>query len=137
MESKDWRNDAVLKTACTEEVTKFCADIEPGSGRVHQCLMTHQKELSPKCAEAEEKLNVIQSGNVLLRPGFTKACSEEMTVYCKGVKAGKGRMFRCLQANVAKVEFSASCKAQVEKKQARMAGNWKMDYGISRACKPE
>lgn len=135
-ESKDVRNDAVLKEACQDDMNQFCADITPGGGKVHDCLSAHKEELSPKCKEAEEKFNEIQSSNVMLRPGF-KACSEEMAVYCKTVKPGKGRMFRCLQNNLGKVDFSSQCREQVEKKQARMAGNWKMDFGVAKNCKED
>ena len=35
----DYRSDAVLKEACKEDVSNFCADIEPGNGRIHEvCL---------------------------------------------------------------------------------------------------
>eukprot|EP00242_Pyramimonas_sp_CCMP2087_P000757 CAMPEP_0198232122 /NCGR_PEP_ID=MMETSP1445-20131203/115560_1 /TAXON_ID=36898 /ORGANISM="Pyramimonas sp., Strain CCMP2087" /LENGTH=884 /DNA_ID=CAMNT_0043912773 /DNA_START=630 /DNA_END=3284 /DNA_ORIENTATION=- len=133
-ESKDWRNDAQVKEACADDVNQFCADISPGGGKVHDCLSSHKEELSPKCKELEEKFNQIQASDVRLRPGF-KACSEEMAVYCKTIKPGKGRMFRCLQNNLGKVDFSSQCKEQVEKKQARMAGNWKMDFGVAKNCK--
>ena len=64
------------------------------------------------------------STDVGLRPGFA-VCKEEMKVYCAKVESGKGRMFRCLQANAEKSDFSAACKAQMQKKQKRMASFWK------------
>lgn len=78
----------------------------------------------------------LQSGDVRLQASF-KACSEEMAVYCKTVEPGRGRTFRCLQNNLGKVDFSAQCREQVERKQARMAGNWKMDYGVAHNCKAD
>lgn len=132
----DYRTDAVLKEACLDDVAKFCADVPPGEGRVHQCLVKHMSELSPTCAKEEQKLNEVQATDVRLRPGF-KACSEEMAVYCKNIRAGKGRMYRCLQQNLGKVDFSSSCRAEVEKKQARMAGNWRMDFGVAKNCQAD
>jgi len=93
-------------------------------------------ELSPTCAKEEQKLNEVQSVDVRLRPGF-KACSEEMAVYCKNIRPGKGRMYRCLQQNLGKVDFSSSCRGEVEKKQARMAGNWRMDFGVAKNCQAD
>lgn len=64
------------------------------------------------------------STDVGLRPGFA-VCKEEMKVYCAKVDSGKGRMFRCLQANAEKSDFSEACKTQMQKKQKRMASFWK------------
>jgi len=135
-EGKDWRTDAVLKEACQDDVLQFCADVEAGGGRVHECLSKNKAQLSKACSDAEGKLEEVQSSDIRLRPGF-KACSEEMAVYCKNVSPGKGRMFRCLQSNLGKVDFSSQCREQVEKKQSRMAGNWKMDYGVAHNCKAD
>ncbi len=37
--------------ACAEDVRKFCKDIQPGGGRIAQCLEGHAAELSPACKE--------------------------------------------------------------------------------------
>jgi len=132
----DYRDDAQLKEACAEDVATHCADVEAGGGRVHECLSAHKKELSPKCAAQEDKLQMVLEKDVRLKPGF-KNCKEEMKVYCNNVKPGQGRMFRCLQSNVDKSDFSDKCKHQVQKKQNRMADNWKMDYGVSKQCKQD
>jgi len=135
-EGKDWRNDAVLKEACEEDVNTYCSEVEAGGGRVHNCLLEHKTQLTESCAKQEDRLNQMQSGDIRLQASF-KACSEEMAVYCKTVEPGRGRTFRCLQNNLGKVDFSAQCREQVERKQARMAGNWKMDYGVAHNCKTD
>lgn len=93
---------------------QFCPEIDAGGGRVHKCLLEHKSQLSTACAAQEDKLSQIQSADVRLNPGF-KACSEEMAVYCKGTEPGRGRMFRCLQSNLGKVDFSSQCREQVRK----------------------
>ncbi len=45
-----------LTRACRDDVTKHCANIEPGEGRIHQCLMLHKADLSPKCSKRVAKL---------------------------------------------------------------------------------
>ena len=115
-EANDIRVDKPLSDACKEDKEKFCADVKPGMGRVHQCLRDHKDELTEACKKEEEGLNVVQSDNVLLRPGVTNACSEEIVVHCKGVQPGRGRLFKCLQENMAKVEFSQKCTEQIPRR---------------------
>lgn len=132
--ANDVRADAVLQKACDSDIATYCADVEAGKGRVHQCLRNNRDKLSKQCAAEELKLNIIQSSDIRLRPGF-KDCSEEMNVYCKDVKPGKGRMFLCLQNNLAKVDFSQACKARVEEKQSRQQNYYMLDFGVRSACK--
>ena len=46
--------------ACTEDMGKFCKDVQPGRGRILKCLREHSQELSSACRkiteETEEKV---------------------------------------------------------------------------------
>jgi hypothetical protein len=43
-----------VRTACEADVKRFCPNIEPGGGRLRDCLKSHVKELSPTCAQKME-----------------------------------------------------------------------------------
>ncbi|MFG1348808.1 cysteine rich repeat-containing protein [Xanthobacter autotrophicus] len=38
-----------LRTACEADVKKLCAGIQPGGGRLVQCLKEHKDEVTPPC----------------------------------------------------------------------------------------
>jgi hypothetical protein len=38
--------------ACAPDIKRFCADIDPGQGRVVRCLRDHESQLSPSCKAA-------------------------------------------------------------------------------------
>lgn len=42
------------KDACKEDAQKLCKDIQPGGGRIVQCLKQHESELSHACREKIE-----------------------------------------------------------------------------------
>lgn len=135
--ANDERADAVLAKACEADVATHCAGVEPGMGRVHDCLRAKRDVLSAACAAEELKLEEVEAEDVRLRPGFTRDCSEEMAVYCKDVAPGKGRMFRCLQNALGQVDFSDACKARVADKQSRQQAFYKLDYGVRSSCASE
>jgi hypothetical protein len=43
---------AFAANACYEDITRFCADVEGGEGRVAECLIENQSEVSTGCLEA-------------------------------------------------------------------------------------
>ncbi len=86
---------------CTEDVAKFCKDIQPGGGRMAQCLKEHQNELSSACKEHVELIK--QRGREI-----QEACQDDVMNLCKDVKPGGGRIMRCLKEHQG--ELSPECK---------------------------
>ncbi|KAK9838535.1 hypothetical protein WJX81_005974 [Elliptochloris bilobata] len=137
MEVNDFRNDVLLAEACRSDVDKFCKHVEPGEGRVHQCLRDSFSKLTESCRKEELKLNIIQARDVRLRPKLNKACSEEIAVFCKGVPPGKGRVFKCLQESLGQADFGGACRAEVEARGQAMQQDYRLDFGVAEACEPD
>ncbi len=38
-----------VRAACEDDVMQFCKDVQPGQGRIAQCLKQHENELSVDC----------------------------------------------------------------------------------------
>lgn len=41
--------------ACREDVKDFCSDVQPGGGRIVECLKNHDKDISQECSDALSK----------------------------------------------------------------------------------
>ena len=53
------------------------------------------------------------------------------------MRAGKGRMFKCLQESLAQPDFGQACRAQVEERGQRMQEDYRLDYGVAQACESD
>ena len=96
---------------CADDAAKLCPGVQPGQGRVAQCLKEHSSELSPACkdniAKAKEKIKE-----------FKQACKGDAHKLCKDVKQGGGRIVQCLSQHES--ELSPACKEEMEKPRGRM-----------------
>jgi hypothetical protein len=51
-----WKEDrSRLMAACDEDVRRFCRAVKPGSGKILQCLQSHDQEVSDRCYQALPK----------------------------------------------------------------------------------
>ncbi|MEW5310424.1 MAG: hypothetical protein WDW38_002223 [Sanguina aurantia] len=134
MEVTDFRNDVILAEACRSDVEVYCKDVEPGEGRVHQCLRFNRDKISEKCRNEEMKLAAIEYRDIRLRPKLNKLCSEEKAVYCKDAKPGKARVVKCLMENMAQPNFGEECKEELQKREDAMKSDYRYDIGVFTNC---
>ena len=48
-----------FRHACKDDMKKICAGIQPGGGRIMQCMKQHEAELSPACKEMMDQHNMM------------------------------------------------------------------------------
>eukprot|EP00195_Chlamydomonas_chlamydogama_P004977 CAMPEP_0202901334 /NCGR_PEP_ID=MMETSP1392-20130828/14194_1 /ASSEMBLY_ACC=CAM_ASM_000868 /TAXON_ID=225041 /ORGANISM="Chlamydomonas chlamydogama, Strain SAG 11-48b" /LENGTH=885 /DNA_ID=CAMNT_0049587883 /DNA_START=46 /DNA_END=2703 /DNA_ORIENTATION=- len=137
MEVTDFRNDVILAEACRNDVEAYCKDVEPGEGRVHQCLRFNRDKISERCRNEEMKLAAIEYRDIRLRPKLNKLCSEEKAVYCKDVKPGKARVIKCLMENMAQPNFGEECKEELQKREDVMKTDYRYDVGVFTNCQSD
>ncbi len=94
--------------ACRDDAKRLCADVKPGDGAIHDCMKSHEKDLSQGCKDKmankmkhfEEKKQEIEV-----------ACQADIKQYCANVTPGEGREFACLKSYGDKI--SAGCKEKL------------------------
>jgi hypothetical protein len=90
--------------ACKDDVAKLCKDVQPGEGRVLQCLKEHQADVSPAC---KNRLKQVKQQMKAL----SDACDADVEKFCWDTPVGKGGIANCLKKHSA--ELSAECKSAV------------------------
>jgi hypothetical protein len=56
-----WKEAEGYRLACGDDVMRLCRGVQPGEGRILQCLQDHEQELSDRCYQTLPK------GQLLLR----------------------------------------------------------------------
>jgi hypothetical protein len=75
-------------SACRADAGKFCSQEKGGRGKIMDCLIDHQKDLSDACYDAMKTL--------LARRQDAQACKQDAEQFCKGQQPGGGRIVNCL-----------------------------------------
>ncbi len=92
------------KGACKADVQKLCKDVQPGEGKILECLKTHQAEVSAPCAS-----HIKQVQGAMKQ--VSQACEPDVEKYCFDAPIGKGGIASCLKKH--SNDLSADCKAAV------------------------
>jgi hypothetical protein len=88
--------------SCADDIAKLCKEVNPGGGRLAECLKENEKELSPACAAS------IKDTKKKLKDAH-QACADDVQKFCKGVKPGQGRIVNCLREH--NKDLSTTCQA--------------------------
>jgi hypothetical protein len=121
-----WRQAALFRMDCGQDVRRFCYGVQPGDGRLIQCLSSHRSQLSPACvsrvAAARPGLRVapaspntqspdLPSANPLTghASGLRASCGPDVQKLCAGAQRENGGVVKCLSSH--HVELSPTCDA--------------------------
>ncbi|WP_317932763.1 cysteine rich repeat-containing protein [Halioxenophilus sp. WMMB6] len=96
-----------VNQACAADIDSFCADINPGQGRIAACLHAHFDQVSGQCqaalTEAREELKLLGAAY----QHVNQNCQADAKRLCPQVTPGQGRILDCLKSQQA--EVSTSC----------------------------
>ncbi len=99
--------------ACQKDIERLCQDVQPGEGRIAQCLKTHEEKLSPGCQELRAKARDSITS-------FVAACREDVAQHCSGIAAGGGRVYQCLTQHES--ALASACRDILQTQRAAATG---------------
>ena len=93
---------------CKVELEKYCKGVTPGEGRLVACLYAHGDKLSGKCEYAIYDAAAQLERALTALTYVANECRDDLKANCADIKAGEGRLLKCLEKHDAKV--SGRCK---------------------------
>jgi hypothetical protein len=126
-----------IRAACGQDITKLCAGVQRGGGRILQCLQNHSGELSAACrpevaarpaakaaATTTAPSGAAQPSAVAAPAGdraakianFKASCGSDAQTLCAGVPKEDHGVVKCLLTH--RTELSATCKGYLAEARA-------------------
>ncbi|MCG3204598.1 MAG: hypothetical protein KCHDKBKB_01313 [Elusimicrobia bacterium] len=97
--------DPALKGPCEIELETYCSNLQPGEGRVFDCLDRHDKFLSQECKE------YLKTWSKELKK-LQKDCGDDAFQYCRDVRVSYRRILHCLKEH--RNEISHACRTLLQ-----------------------
>jgi hypothetical protein len=116
---------AVADHPCLLDIDRLCHGVQPGGGRIRQCLKKHAAELSPAC---KQNLNTFIEHVQEIKA----SCEGDADKFCSGVIPGRGAVARCLRGRLP--DLSPACRKDLEEVQQRGAAVRANYEAIKVAC---
>ncbi len=137
---------AKIRAACGRDFLQLCRGVQPGGGRVVECLLAHRSALSPSCSAELAALPpggglaakpppaaqgpgplppaVPPPGNAAPPPpgnraAFQASCGPDVRQVCAGVPREKQAIAKCLVSH--NMELSSTCKMFLKEARAERA----------------
>ena len=104
---------ANLREACSQDVKQLCSGVQPGGGRMMQCLRDHADKVSDGCKQAMQAARAASEN-------IREACGQDVKQLCPDAQPGGGGIRQCLRANADKV--SDGCKQAIQAARAANRG---------------
>jgi hypothetical protein len=140
-----WSAAAKFRMDCARDVQRLCHGVQPGEGRLIQCLLSNRGQLSPACmsrvAAARPAAGVAQpsyrsadladakadrqpsagppTGQAATRSAMRASCGSDVQRLCAGVPRENGGVIKCLNSH--RMELSPTCDAFFKDMLARRA----------------
>lgn len=89
-----------VRQACGSEIQQYCAGVQPGEGRLRNCIREHFDRFPEPCKQA-----------LLSNVAVVKACKADVQRTCPGVEPGGGRIQSCMKDHFA--EYSEPCQRAI------------------------
>ncbi|MDB9924943.1 cysteine rich repeat-containing protein [bacterium] len=126
--------DAPLTAACHDDVIAHCADIEPGHGRVHECLRAIPNILSQACLDAEVNAESNEAEDIRLKPQILQACASSASTLCPDVKPGHGALLECLVSKTDSNEMDGTCANRLTRFSKRANRHMAFNNMVKKHC---
>lgn len=97
---------------CATDIVTYCADVEPGQGRIVSCLYAYESKLSEACYAATIDYHDVMDHVFASIRDALASCAGDIDQHCSGTEFGRGRVLTCLSESEA--EMAPACKKVVD-----------------------
>ena len=102
-----------------------------------ECLATRVSNLTAPCKEALFRVAEYTSDDFHLDRALFLACKDDRDALCPDVRAGQGRVYKCLMKSKMVPGMSEACRESLTLRETLIAKDYKVSRGLRVKCAAE
>ncbi|WP_051356891.1 hypothetical protein [Azorhizobium doebereinerae] len=87
---------ALLAKSCGPDITKYCANVNLGGGKLLGCLDANASKVASKCKADFVAVKASITKRVMAQQAIFKVCNADAARLCQGIVPGDGNLISCL-----------------------------------------
>lgn len=87
---------ALLAKSCGPDITKYCANVNLGGGKLLGCLDENASKVAGKCKADFAAVKASITKRVMAQQAIFKVCNADAARLCQGIVPGDGNLINCL-----------------------------------------
>jgi hypothetical protein len=111
--------DGAVRAACAKDFRTFCGNVQPGGGRIGDCIAAHLDALEPTCRAAIGGSGLAVNSGKGGEPTRSAQwpCVQDAKSFCPKVPPEQAPIIRCLEQHLG--ELQPTCQSTVESARMR------------------
>ncbi|XP_020607607.1 Golgi apparatus protein 1-like isoform X2 [Orbicella faveolata] len=130
-QSKDFKLDPQLVKSCKRDVPKFCKDVNPGEGKMVECLKQHYERLSDECMAYVKRLMREAARDYRMDARLSKECADDIGKFCSDIPPSG--VEECLKLHLGSIA-SQRCRVEIVRQMREGRTDVQSDPLLYRAC---
>lgn len=124
--------DPKLKSACKEDIKKFCLNVPNGAGQVLECLQNQHDQLGPTCRHAIFAIRKSELTDSSTDYTLLNSCAAMIRQYCHDTETSKS--LECLKIHKDEPLFDGVCKLVVVNRMIEQNMDYRFNPMLQSAC---
>lgn len=138
----DYRLVYKFTESCREDIRKTeCGRLDDGpthnQGSTIECLEKKGDIISNPCQSQISRIAELQSEDFHLDRPLFFACRDDRENFCPRVRAGDGRVYRCLMKHRLHPDMSGHCREQLLRREQLTSLNYRVSRGLTMMCRDD
>lgn len=127
----------VKRLKCGQLISGADEDNQHEQEGVISCLENKINEVGKECKNQITHVAELQADDYHLDRPLFYACQEARVRFCHDVKAGEGRIYKCLLQHISEELIGEECATKLHERQNLMQENKKTNYALWHSCQPD
>lgn len=120
-----------LKSNCSDDILKYCSQVQPGNAKVLECLIIHKYNLSTACRKRIFSVERQEIADSWVDYTLLSTCKTMIQKYCNKSEPP----LSCLQKYKYKSEFDYKCRAVVLRRLSDSNTNYQLNPALQIDCR--